>query len=79
MNSAACPTNNFSVDSLAGCGRLQVMASLPIKLAFIRAYSAQPRAGAIPSLQVANHIVDFIAIRVVSTSFHFPGPLATSK
>jgi len=50
MNSAACPTNNFSVNSLAGCGRLQVMVSLPIKLAFIRACSAQPWAGANPSL-----------------------------
>lgn len=55
------------------------MASLPIKLASIRPCSAQPRAGAIPSLQAANHIVDFIAIRVISTSFQYPGPLAISK
>ena len=79
MERAACPTNNCSVDSLAGCGRLQVMASLPVKLASIRPCSAQPQAGAIPSLQVASHIVDCIAIRVIFTSFHPPSHLAISN
>jgi len=34
---------------------------------------------AIPSLQVANHIVDCIAIRVIFASFHSPSPSSNFK